>query len=111
LNCDIIYKKENKMTQVIPSETNILVKKNVKGATKSGIIIPDSPSTESVVEATVVAVGPGKPLDDNTFRKGLYKKGDVVLFLQSEYAKKEIDVDGEMHLLLNERDILAVVKK
>jgi chaperonin GroES len=99
------------MTQIIPSETNLLVKKITKGSTKSGIILPDSPGSESVVEAKVIAVGPGKLLDDGSFREIPYKKGDIILFLQSEYAKKEIDIDGEMHLLLNERDILAVVKK
>lgn len=99
------------MTQIIPSETNLLVKKLVKGSTKSGIIIPDSPGTESVVEAKVIAVGPGKLLDDGKFREIPYKKGDIILFLQNDYAKKEIDVEGDVHLLLNERDILAVVKK
>lgn len=99
------------MTQIIPSETNILVKKNVKGASKHGIILPDSPTGDAIVEATVIAVGPGKLLDSGEYRTVDYKKGEIVLFMQSEYSKKEIDVDGELHILLNERDILAKVKK
>jgi len=95
------------MTQIIPNETNILVEKIVKGTSKGGLILPNTPSGESVVEAKVIAVGPGKLLDNGSHRAVEFKKGDTVLFLQSEYSKKEIDSDGKLYLILNERDILA----
>ena len=99
------------MTKIIPAETNLLVERVVKGSSKGGIIIPDAPGSEKVTECVVIEAGPGKILDDGTYRKALYKKGDTLLFIQQEYAKREIDVDGKVYLLLSERDILAKVTK
>lgn len=99
------------MTQIIPSETNLLVERTPKTATKSGIILPEFTADQSIVEGKVLAVGPGKPLDNGDFREVPYKKGDIILFIANEYAKKEIDVEGKLCLILNERDVLAVVKK
>lgn len=99
------------MTKIIPAETNLLVERKIKGSSKGGIIIPDAQGTDAVTEGVVIEAGPGKLLDDGTYRIGQYKKGDKLLFIQNEYAKREIDVDGKLYLLLNERDILAKIAK
>lgn len=99
------------MTKIIPSETNILVEKIVKQATKNGILLPENSNTETLTKGRILEVGPGKMLDDGKYRKMQYKKDDIVLFTQAEYSKKEIDVDGKLLIILNEKDILAKIQE
>ena len=76
--------------------------------TASGLVIPDT-AKEKPQEGTVVAVGPGR-IDDNGNRVPLdIAVGDKVLF--SKYGGTEVKYDGQEYLLLNARDILAVVSK
>ncbi len=76
--------------------------------TKSGIVLPDT-AKERPQEGTVLAVGPGR-VDDNGNRVPLdVAEGDVVIF--SKYGGTEVKYDGKELLLLNARDILAVVSK
>jgi len=57
----------------------------------------------------VLATGPGR-IDDNGNRVPLdVAEGDVVIF--SKYGGTEVKYDGQEYLLLNARDILAVVTK
>ena len=90
-----------------PLHDRIIVKR-VEAATKTagGIIIPDS-AQEKPKEAKVVAVGPGKILEDGSRSTMNVKKGDTVLF--TSYAGDEIKVDGEELLIMREDDILVVV--
>ena len=57
----------------------------------------------------MLATGPGR-IDDNGNRVPLdVSEGDVVIF--SKYGGTEVKYDGKELLLLNARDILAVVNK
>jgi chaperonin GroES len=57
----------------------------------------------------VLATGPGR-IDDNGKRVPLdVSEGDVVIF--SKYGGTEVKYDNKELLLLNARDILAVVTK
>ena len=57
----------------------------------------------------VIATGPGR-IDDKGNRVPLdVAEGDVVIF--SKYGGTEVKYDGQEYLLLNARDILAVVSK
>ena len=73
--------------------------------TKSGIIIPDT-AKEKPQEGEIIAVGPGKVLDNGTRVKMDLKKGDRVIF--TRYGGTEVKLDGETHLIIHESDILAV---
>ncbi len=73
--------------------------------TKGGIVLPDT-AREKPQKGEVVAVGPGKLLDDGKRLPPEVKVGDVVIF--SKYGGTEIKVDGEEYLILHESDILAV---
>lgn len=74
--------------------------------TKSGIVLPDT-AKEKPQEGEIVSVGPGKI--ENGERISLEVKiGDRVIY--SKFAGTEIKLDNEEYLILNERDILAVVK-
>ena len=76
--------------------------------TASGIVIPDT-AKEKPQEGTVLATGPGR-VDDNGKRIPLdVSEGDIVIY--SKYGGTEVKYDGKELLLLNARDILAVVNK
>jgi|SRR5450756_295772 chaperonin GroES len=74
--------------------------------TKSGIVIPDT-AKEKPQEGNVVAVGPGRLLDNGQRVAVELKEGDKVLF--QKYAGTEFKRDEEELLILSEKDILAVV--
>ncbi len=74
--------------------------------TKSGIVLPDT-AKEKPQEGTVLAVGPGRVLDNGQRLAVELKEGDRVLF--AKYAGTEFKRDDEELLILSEKDILAVV--
>ncbi len=76
-------------------------------ATKSGIVIPDT-AQEKPREGVILAVGPGRVLDDGKREKMDLKQGDKVLY--ATYAGTEFKLDGEDLLILSHKDILAVVE-
>jgi chaperonin GroES len=77
--------------------------------TSSGIILPDS-AKEKPQEGLVVAVGPGRGLDDGKRVAMGVKEGDKVIF--QKYAGTEVKMgDDEEYLILSENDILAVVEE
>jgi chaperonin GroES len=92
-----------------PLEDRILVEpQDAEQVTKSGLVIPDT-AKEKPQEGKVVATGPGR-IDDNGNRVPLdVSVDDVVIF--SKYGGTEVKYDGKEYLLLNARDILAVVSK
>ena len=75
--------------------------------TKSGIVLPDT-AKEKPQEGRVIAVGSGKMLDNGTKVALEVQVGQEVIF--SKYAGTEVKLDGEEMMILNERDILAVVE-
>jgi len=89
-----------------PLQDRILVKRvEEEEKTTGGIIIPDS-AKEKPQEGKVVAVGPGKILENGKHSEPDVKRGDRILF--SKYAGTEVTVDGEEHIIIREDDILAV---
>ena len=74
--------------------------------TSGGIIIPDT-AKEKPQEGEVVAVGPGKRLDNGSVQEMGLKKGDKILF--SKYGGTEVKVDGEDYIIMREDDILGVM--
>lgn len=98
------------MAKIKPLEDKILVQTiEAETTTASGLVIPDS-AKEKPLEATVVAVGPGRWDEDGERRIPLdVKEGDIVLY--SKYGGTEIKYDGEEYLILSARDLLAVVTK
>ncbi|MFT3768601.1 MAG: co-chaperone GroES [Minicystis sp.] len=94
--------------KIRPLQDRVIVKRvKEEEKTKGGLYIPDS-AKEKPVEATVVAVGNGKVLEDGTVRKLDIKAGDRVLF--GKYSGTEVKLDGEEHLILREDDILGVIE-
>jgi chaperonin GroES len=75
--------------------------------TKSGIVLPDT-AKEKPQEGTVLAVGPGRILDDGKREQIDVKKGDKVLY--AKYAGTEFKLEGDELLIVSQKDILAVVE-
>jgi chaperonin GroES len=92
-----------------PLHDRIIIKRvQEEEKTKGGIIIPDT-AKEKPIEGEVIAVGPGKVLDDGTTRKLEVKVGDRVLY--GKYSGTEVKIDGEERLIMREDDILCVVER
>ncbi len=92
-----------------PLEDRILIQPlEAETTTASGLYIPDT-AKEKPQEGKVVAGGPGR-VDDSGMRIPLdVAEGVVVIF--SKYGGTEVKYDGAEYMLLNARDILAVVTK
>lgn len=75
--------------------------------TKSGIVLPDT-AKEKPQEGTVVAVGPGRTLDDGSREAIDVQEGQRVLY--AKYAGTEFKVEGEELLIISQKDILAIVE-
>lgn len=74
--------------------------------TKSGIVLPDT-AKEKPQEGLIVAVGPGRMLDDGKRAQMEVKEGDKVIY--AKYAGTEVKIEDEDYLILGEKDILAVL--
>ena len=74
--------------------------------TKSGILIPDIVK-EKPQKGTILAVGPGRILDDGKREQIDVRKGDKVLY--AKYAGTEFKIDDVDLLIVSQKDILAVV--
>jgi chaperonin GroES len=75
--------------------------------TKSGIVIPDTVK-EKPQEGTILAVGPGRILDDGKREQIDVQKGDKVLY--AKYAGTEFKIDDVDLLIVSQKDILAIVE-
>ena len=92
-----------------PLDDRIVVRPSeAEEKTASGLVIPDT-AKEKPQQGEVLAIGPGRrseqtgeiiPMD--------IEKGDTVVY--SKYGGTEITVDGDDLLILNGRDVLAIVK-
>ena len=71
-----------------------------------GILIPDS-AKEKSTKGEVVAVGPGKPLDNGSVRAPALKVGDKVIY--GQYAGSSYKSEGVEYKVLREDDVLAVI--
>jgi chaperonin GroES len=92
-----------------PLHDRIVVRRAAE-ETKSagGIVIPDSASKEKPVEGEVMAVGPGKTLENGSVHAMHVKVGDKVIF--GKYAGTEVKIDGEDLVVMREDDVMAVVE-
>ena len=93
------------MSKIMPTGDNIVVEPVTEELSASGIIIPDTASKEKPMKGKVLAVGPGKLMDDGKRQEMEVKEGDVVLF--SKYGPTEVKVEGKEVLILAASDVYA----
>ncbi len=93
------------MAKLQPLGDRVVVKPMEKEeVTKSGIVLPGT-AQEKPQEGEILAVGPGRVLDNGQRVPPELKEGDKVLF--AKYAGTEFKLDEDELLVLSERDILA----
>jgi len=94
-------------TNLKPLGDRVIVKpKEKEDMTRSGIVLPDT-ATEKPQEGSVLAVGPGRILDNGKRIEMDVKTGDKVLF--AKYAGTEVKLEGEDFLVIRESDLLAIL--
>lgn len=87
---------------VRPLGENVLIQPTKpEKKTATGIYLPDNASEERRQEGKVVALGTSKDIT--------VKKGEKVVFKRYG-SSEEIDVAGEAYMLVNYKDILAVIE-
>jgi chaperonin GroES len=70
-----------------------------------GIVLPDT-AKKKPQDGKVLAVGPGRLLENGKRVPVAVKEGDTVIY--SKYGGTEIKVKGKEYVILSEDDILAV---
>jgi chaperonin GroES len=94
--------------KIRPLHDRVLVKRSEdEERSPGGIYIPDN-AKEKLNRGEVLAVGPGKILEDGTRAEMPVKPGDVIYF--GKYNGSEVKVDGETLLVMRVDDLLGVVQ-
>ena len=93
---------------VKPLEDRILIKPlEPETKTASGIYLPES-AKEKPMQGKVVAVGPGKLLDNGERITPSVRKGDTVVY--GKYAGTEIEIKDVKHIIVRESELLGVIE-
>jgi chaperonin GroES len=74
---------------------------------RGGIVLPEN-AKDKPKEGRVIAAGNGKVMEDGKRAQIQVKEGDRVLF--NSYAGTEVKIGGDEYLVLEESEILAVIK-
>lgn len=88
-----------------PLNDRVLIKRKTETESKGGIILTES-AQEKQQQGTVVAVGPGKTLENGSVQNMQVKVGDTVFF--AKYSGVEFDFDHDDYIVMREDDIVAV---
>ena len=91
-----------------PLGEKVLVKRlEAEDKTRGGIVLPDT-AKEKPQKGTVLAVGPGKLLDDGKRADLQVSVGDKIIF--ASYAGTDVKINGQEYLLISESDVLAILE-
>ncbi len=95
--------------KIKPLNDHIIIKPlEEKETTKGGIILPETVDKEKPERGEVLAVGPGKLLENGSRAALSVKIGDRVMF--KKYGPDEIRVDDQELLVIKEEDIIAILE-
>jgi len=95
-------------TAIKPIGSHIILKRATPDEkSRGGIIIPEK-GKEKPKQGKVIAIGNGKVMEDGKRQAMQLKAGDDVLF--NSYAGTEVKIEGEEYLVMEESEVLAVIK-
>ena len=95
--------------KLAPLDDRVVIKQSeAEEKSAGGIILPDA-AKEKPQKGKIIAVGPGKMLDNGKRAEMNVKKGEEVLY--AKYSGNEIEIDGEKYVILHEGDVLGVIEK
>lgn len=92
--------------KVLGARAVILEEKNEE-KTSAGIIL-HTRKDEPTFRGRVVAVGDGSMLDSGIKVPMQVKVGDRVIF--TNYSGSQVDVEGTIYMIVNERDITCIIE-
>ncbi len=91
-----------------PLDDRVVIKQSqAQDKTVGGIILPDTAKEKPQI-GKVVAVGPGKLLDDGKRGAMNVKINDEVIY--AKYSGNDIEIDREKYVILRETDVLGIVE-
>jgi chaperonin GroES len=91
--------------KLVPLDDRVVLQRlEAEEKTQGGIVLPDT-AKEKPQKGKVVAVGPGRLLDDGTRAAVEVKVGDTVLF--GRYAGTEVTIDRQEYVIMKESELLA----
>ena len=93
---------------LMPINDHIVVKAVAEEKSAGGIILPETADKERPERGEVIAVGPGKMLENGSRAPLSVKIGDVIVF--KKYSPDEVKIGEEEYLVIREDDILAIMK-
>lgn len=76
--------------------------------TKAGIILPDTVDKERPEQGEIIAIGPGRLLDNGNRAPMALKVGDKVVF--KKYSPDEVKLGDAEYLVISESDVMAVIE-
>lgn len=76
--------------------------------TASGIYLPETGEQERQEQGKVIAVGPGKFLDNGTRQVMEVRVGDTVIF--KSYGPSEVKIESKNFLVVAAEDVVAIVE-
>jgi chaperonin GroES len=94
------------MSNIHPLRDRIVVRREEERKSAGGIVIPDT-ATEKPVIGIVIAVGPGKTLDNGSVLAPVVKVNDKILF--GKYAGTEVELQGEKLVVMREDDVMGII--
>ena len=94
--------------KIRPLHDRLVVRRLEEEKTSAGgIVLPDS-AAEKPSQGEVLAVGPGKTLDNGDVKALDVKVGDKVIF--GQYGGSTVKLDGEELLIMSESEIFGVLE-
>tara|TARA_R110001592_G_scaffold316154_4_gene592405 strand:- start:386 stop:676 length:291 start_codon:yes stop_codon:yes gene_type:complete len=92
----------------LPIADKVVIKKlDNESQTSGGVIIPDT-THEGTRQAEVIAVGPGRVLENGKHSGMQVAAGDIIVYPKTGHI---MEVDGEEYYIVREIDILTILKQ
>jgi len=92
-----------------PLDDGVVIKPSeAEEKTAGGIYLPDA-ARQKPQTGKVIAVGPGRILDNGKRCPMNIKKNDEVIF--PKYIGSDVEIDAVKYVILKESDILGIVEK
>ncbi|MDA0929493.1 MAG: co-chaperone GroES [Proteobacteria bacterium] len=91
-----------------PLQDRVVVRRTEEESTSAGGIVLPGSATEKPAQGKVIAVGPGRRLENGDTQPVDLKVGDIVVF--GKYSSNTVKIGDEELLILNESEIFGVIE-
>lgn len=94
--------------KIRPLQDRVVVRREEEEAKSAGGIVLPGSAAEKPSRGEVIAVGPGKALENGEVRAVDLKVGDKVIF--GQYSGNSVKLDGQELLIMSEGEIFGVIE-